>query len=486
MNDGAPTRRLIGPFNRVEGDLEVQVEITDDQVSQAWVNSPLYRGFEQILAGKDPRDALTIAPRICGICSVSQSVAAARALADVQGVTMPENGRLATNLILACENLADHLSHFYLFFMPDFARDVYRQRRWHGQVHTRFAAQTGSASRDMLQARAEFLHLTGILAGKWPHSLALQPGGTTRAIESRERLRLLAIVRGMRRFLEQTLFQDDLDKVAELSDGAALSAWAAAHADSDFGRFLAIADDLDLHTLGRAADRFMSYGAYALDDNDHLFAAGIWAGATARLEPASITEDISHSWLHAQRTPKHPFEGVTLPDADASNGYSWCKAPRHAGEVMEVGALARQVVDGQPLIRDLVAHSGGNVRNRVVARLFELARIIPVMEQWVQSLRVGEPFCAHATTPAEGEGMGLVEAARGSLGHWLSIRRGRILNYQIVAPTTWNFSPRDGNDVPGVLEQALVGTPVDADGADTVAIQHVVRSFDPCMVCTVH
>ena len=66
------------------------------------------------------------------------------------------------------------------------------------------------------------------------------------------------------------------------------------------------------------------------------------------------------------------------------------------------------------------------------------------------------------------------------------MRKGRILNYQIIAPTTWNFSPRDAAVTPGALEQALVGTPVGADGANSASVQHVVRSFDPCMVCTVH
>ena len=75
------SRSIIGPFNRVEGDLEVQIEIADGVVTDSWVNSPLFRGFEQILHGKDPRDALVYTPRICGICSVSQSVAGATALA---------------------------------------------------------------------------------------------------------------------------------------------------------------------------------------------------------------------------------------------------------------------------------------------------------------------------------------------------------------------------------------------------------------------
>ena len=75
MTDVQSTRRILGPFNRVEGDLEVQVEVDQGKITRAWVNSPLFRGYEQILHGKDPRDALVYTPRICGICSVSQSVA---------------------------------------------------------------------------------------------------------------------------------------------------------------------------------------------------------------------------------------------------------------------------------------------------------------------------------------------------------------------------------------------------------------------------
>jgi hydrogenase large subunit len=80
----------------------------------------------------------------------------------------------------------------------------------------------------------------------------------------------------------------------------------------------------------------------------------------------------------------------------------------------------------------------------------------------------------------------MIEAARGALGHWLVVRQGRIANYQIVAPTSWNFSPRDAAGTPGALEAALVGAPVRPGETTPVAVQHVVRSFDPCMVCTVH
>ncbi len=481
------SRRIVGPFSRVEGDLEVELEMREGVVVSAQVSSSLYRGFEQILHGKEPGDALVYTPRICGICSVSQSVAAARALAELQGIEAPPNGQLATNLVLANENLADHLTHFYLFFMPDFARTVYAEEPWYPLVAERFRAHTGEAAREMLPARADFLHLMGLLAGKWPHSLAIQPGGTTRALEMQEKARVQAILYGFRRFLESTLFGDRLERILALDSRQALERWRAERApdSSDFRRFLEVAEQLELDRMGRAADSFMSYGAYHLDGRPQL-ARGVWEGEPRALDPALISEDVSHSWMGHQKEPKHPYEGITLPDAEAAQAYSWCKAPRLDGRVVEVGALARQQVDGHPLIRSLVAGSGGNVRNRVIARLLEIARILPMMETWVGEIRPREAFCHQAPMPEEAQGCGLVEAARGSLGHWIRIKRGRILNYQIIAPTTWNFSPRDHEGRPGALELALQGARLRPGEEEPVAVQHIVRSFDPCMVCTVH
>lgn len=491
MSDkSSAARRILGPFNRIEGDLEVRVEVEDGHIAKAWVNSPLFRGFEQMLHGKAPQDALVYTPRICGICSVSQSVAAAQALAAAQGLTPCNNGILATNLILAAENLADHLSHFYLFFMPDFARDTYKDRSWFDDISRRFKAQSGSAAKQVLPARAAFLHITGILAGKWPHSLALQPGGTTRPVESQEKIRLLSTISMFRNFLQDVVFGGELEQVSALSDEAGLQEWAKTHPHSDFGRFLLLAGDLKLEQLGGASDHFMSFGAYQntaqKNDGEHLFRAGTWQKAFETLDPEAIKEDISHSWLSTQSEAKHPYQGITIPDTDENSGYSWCKAPRLNEQVIEVGAIARQMVNGQPLINHLVENNGANVRNRVVARLLELALVVPAMENWARQLQPKEAFCLRGTMPDEAQGAGMVEAARGSLGHWLRVKNGRILNYQIIAPTTWNFSPRDAADKPGALELALQDTYVGEDKNASLVIQHIIRSFDPCMVCTVH
>jgi hydrogenase large subunit len=495
-------RLIVGPFNRVEGDLEVQLEVQDGSVTSAQVHAPMYRGFEAMLTGRDPHDALVIVPRICGICSVSQSVAAARALADLAGVQPPPNGLRVTELMLATENLADHLTHFYLFFMPDFTRAVYADRPWYGEACRRFAAvgagSMGEHSRQATAARQRWFTIMGTLGGKWPHTQSIEPGGSARAVEPAERLRLLARLREFRDFLEQTLFAAPLERVAAIATEDELQAWLErAPGQGDLRLFLQISADLGLDRLGRGPQLALSHGAGRRPDGPMAQPAGVWDGQTGRLwpyDPAEVREDLHRAWMadpdHAEAgsaaPPRHPWEGVTLPDADRSGAYSWGKAPRLGGEVVECGALARALVAGQPLLRATAARSGSTVHARVLARLLELARVLPWMEEQLLALRDGEPWCASAPLPREGQGVGLVEAARGALGHWVVLRQGRIANYQIIAPTSWNFSPRDAAGQPGALEAALVGAPVRPGEATPVAVQHIVRSFDPCMVCTVH
>ncbi len=473
------SRRILGPFNRVEGDLEVSIEVKAGQVQRAQVNSPMYRGYENMLVGQIPGDALVIVPRICGICSVSQSAAAAGALRQLAGAgARPDNAVWAEQLICACENLADHLTHFYLFFMPDFARAEYAQQPWFGAIEARFKAVQGSACREVSPARASFMHLMGLMAGRWPHTLCLQPGGSTKALNQAEILQLIVLLRQFRRFLQECVFGDALEAVAAISSLQALEHWRGQRR-SDLALFLEVSHALGLERVGRATDGFISYGAY-----NQLFSSGIWDQGLAPLDLTQIDEDLSHAWMLGET--RVPAQGYSIPDADKPGAYSWCKAPRYGGKVLETGALARQMVQGHPLLREMVLRWGASVQARVLARLLEIALVLPEMERWAQRLVPEQPWHQPMEPAQEGTVVGVTEAARGALGHWVSVKQGRISNYQIIAPTTWNFSPRDTRGVPGPLEQALVGLPAPDSPQMPLMVQHVVRSFDPCMVCTVH
>ena len=94
-------------------------------------------------------------------------------------------------------------------------------------------------------------------------------------------------------------------------------------------------------------------------------------------------------------------------------------------------------------------------------------------------------YCRKGTVEKDGKGFGATEAARGALAHWIEIKDGVIKNYQVMAPTTWNVGPQDGNDNPGPIEEALIGIDIE-DPLDPVEVGIVARSFDSCLVCTVH
>jgi len=107
------------------------------------------------------------------------------------------------------------------------------------------------------------------------------------------------------------------------------------------------------------------------------------------------------------------------------------------------------------------------------------------MLNWIDDLEPGANPRNSYTIPDTGEGEGLIEAARGGLGHWIVIKNRVIENYQAVVPTTWYCSPKDDKGGRGPVEQALIGTPV-SDNANPIEAARVVRSFDPCLACAIH
>jgi len=126
-----------------------------------------------------------------------------------------------------------------------------------------------------------------------------------------------------------------------------------------------------------------------------------------------------------------------------------------------------------------------SVLGRHLARALSTKIVADMMPGWLLELKPGEPIYQEYEIPEESTGMGLVEAARGALGHWIEIKDKRIANYQCVVPSTWNMSPRDDKGQPGPLEQALTGTQV-RDEENPFEIVRIVRSFDPCLACAVH
>jgi hydrogenase large subunit len=208
----------------------------------------------------------------------------------------------------------------------------------------------------------------------------------------------------------------------------------------------------------------------------------------------SITEHLHHSWyagttavlpidddlIVLSSNSHNPASGVTEPvdPATKTSAYSWLKSPRYGNLPYEAGPLARMWVNGD-------YRAGISVMDRHLARAAETLKVAQAMLTWVDQLSTSGSVSVPATIPDAADAIGLTEAPRGALGHWLQIKGGKISRYQIITPTCWNASPRDNVSRLGPIEKALIGTPVQ-DLSQPVEVVRVIHSFDPCLSCAVH
>ena len=188
-----------------------------------------------------------------------------------------------------------------------------------------------AALAEFLPARAGLLRVLGYRRQVAAHAGAAA-GGTTRSITPTEKVRLSAVLREFRAFLEEAVFADTLENVAGVTSWPALVTWADARG-SDFATFLRAAAALDLHRIGRASDVFLAVGAYPRRYGA-ASPAGVFDGRSGQrtaFDPSAITEDVSHAWL-AGDDALPPARGETrpMPDGKAA-AYTWCKAPRYGG-----------------------------------------------------------------------------------------------------------------------------------------------------------
>jgi hydrogenase large subunit len=452
----------LDPVTRLEGHLRVQVQRDDASgtIASAHSTGTLFRGFEVLLKGKDPRDAIHVTQRICGVCPVSHAMASALALEAAAGMHAPDNARIMRNIILGADHIHSDILHFYHLTLPSYIKGP-AMPPWTPayEADLRFGdAQNQTLVEHYVQGLAARRHaheLGAIFGGKLPHTATYAAGGVTVVPDSGKITRAAQYIDQLVSFVENVYLPDMQLLAAKYSD---------------------------YYAIGRGYGNLMAFGVYDLNSSgsSKLLARGrITDGSKTvqGLDLAAIVERSEHSWYDGAGG-LHPSQGETVPDAGKADAYSWLKAPRLGGVAYEVGSLARMWINGD-------YPQGISVMDRHMARALEARRVIRAMRDWLSQINLSAPIYTHYTVPSAGSGVGLTEAPRGALGHWVEISSGAIATYQIVTPTCWNCSPRDGSGAPGPLEKALEGTPV-ADPAKPVEVLRVVQSFDPCLSCAVH
>jgi hydrogenase large subunit len=496
------TRIINVAMNRVEGDLELKVALEGNRVVDAWTTGTMYRGFEQILIGRDALDGLLITPRICGICGTAHQYAAVAALETAFQCEVAPNGVRIRNLCLAAEEIQSDAKHTFLMFVLDLLNGTYRTRPWYEQAQAYFAPGQGRVYKEVVRQSRKPLEIVAIFGGQWPHSSYMLPGGVVTPSHGRRLIEGLGILDAYQRWYETTILGCSAERWLAIQSPADLDAWLdekAEHWDSPAGLFIRISRDAGLARLGRGQGNLLSCGGYhdpvtwqpPFDRHQALRPAGFYNAATglvAAFDHRAVAEHVRHSWFLDYDGGRHPWEGETIPDYQpGSDKYSWAKAPRYHNHVIETGPLAELVMAGDPLSVSLFKQMGSNAWLRQFIRLHRPVLTMQLMRRWLQELAANgrEPNLIPAASTREGMGYGLINATRGGLGHWIQVANGKIERYQIVTPTAWNASPRDSEGRRGHWEESFVGTEI-ADVDNPVELGHIVRSHDACLVCTVH
>ena len=522
-------RTVIDPITRIEGHLRVEMEVNDGMVTDAWVSGGCFRGMELVVRDRTPEDAAMIVQRICGVCPVSHAHSASIAGEKAYGITISNNARIIRNLVEAAQFMHSNILWFYNLAALDYVNplnaltanvaDAYDLAQAAGTSTmsdlgaVQKKLQTFAANKQLsifsgnwfdaenndgyqltpeldlictahyleaLRMQAKASEIAGLLGGKMPHIMTSTVGGTM-FVPTEEKL-------------------DDLwALVNELYD------WVEA-------TMLAIAPYYaDAFEFGRGCGRYIAWGVFddtSFDMTKRYLPAGVLNDGFAleEVNEDAISEYVGHSWYEGS-SDLNPREGETKAEFtsyDVADRYSWVKAPTYNGKAMEATSMSRMLVAYKRGVPFIVEHVDAllealgapgridivpSTMGRTGVRQIETLYIAGLMKDWVRELieaiKGGDTEYFRPPTRTTGEGSAFWEAPRGALYHTEKVKDGKITDYQIIIPSTWNLAPINGHGEHGPLEQALIGVPV-TDLEKPINALRTVHSFDPCTACSVH
>lgn len=549
------THITVDPITRIEGHLRVDVEVDGGVVKKAWSSGQMFRGIERILEGRDPREAWVFTQRFCGVCTTVHAIASVRAVENALKLEIPKNAQFIRNLIIAAHAMHDHIVHFYQLSALDWV-DVTSALKGDPAKTAALAASIsdwpGNSTQQFAQVKDRLTKFVaggqlGIFTnGYWGHpAMKLSPevnllavSHYLQALDYQRKVNKVVAILGSKTPNIQNLAVGGVANAINLDNEATLNMAKLYEVKSlldSVHQFIEQVYFVDVCAIGamyadwlghgKGVTNYLSVPDMPLDTKGTQFdfpGGTIFNGDLSKVTPISsfeddyfrknVSESIAHSWYDGD-WQKHPWEEETVPKYtpwDAEKKYSWIKAPRFDGKVMQVGPLA-QVLTGfaqghEPTKRWAVKtlETAGKVAGaqltpavlhstigRHAARMIRCGVISELAgKHWellAENIGKGDTdiFNEPVFPKGEQQGFGFHEAPRGTLSHWVVIQDGKIKNYQAVVPSTWNAGPRDGDGQPGPYEASLVGNPV-ADPEKPLEVLRTIHSFDPCIACAIH
>ena len=554
-------RIVVDPVTRIEGHLRIEAEIENGKITDAYSSGTMVRLLEEILKGRDPRDAWAFVGRVCGVCTSVHSLTSVRAVEDALDIVIPPDAELVRNIMFCTQYMHDHVVHFYHLHAMDWVDVVNALKadpkktseiaqsisNWPKSSPGYFSdlqkrigkfvesGQLGIFSNgywghpayklpaeinliglahylEALEWQKEIVKIHAIFGGKNPHPNYLV-GGMACSISkddisgiNAERLALVhQLLKQGKEFIEQVYIPDLMAIAGFYKDWGAIG--------GGLGNYL-VYGDLPTNGYRDVSSYKIPPGVILNKDISKIHEVDL-------RKDDEVQEFINHSWYEYKGGDKvglHPWKGESkvkysgpkppFEFLDTTQKYSYLKTPRWKGNAMEVGPLARLLVAygrGNKEVKEIVDKALTDLQVPVTALFSTLGRTaarglesilaarwgLEFYDSLIANIKNGDTRMANTekfepfTWPEKAVGVGHSEAPRGALAHWINIEDKKIANYQLVVPTTWNASPRDGNGKQSAYEAALMDTPV-ADEKQPLEIIRTIHSFDPCLACAVH
>lgn len=459
-------RITIDPITRLEGHGKIEIFLDQEgNVANTYFQIPELRGFERFCVGRPVEDMPILTNRICGVCPEAHHMAAAKAADAVYKVDPPPTARKLRELLYSAFYVTDHTTHFYALGGPDFVMGPdapVAERNILGVIH-KVGLEIGG---QVIQARKYGHTVIEIIGGRKVHPCTSIPGGQTRGINEEERVEIEQMGRWSIEFAQFTM---------EL------------FADIVLGN----QDYLDLILSDAYSHRMHYIGT--VDENNHV---NFYDGLVSVVDPNGkrlgkyapheyrdwIAERVE-SWTYLKFPYLKQVGWKGLVGGEDSGVYSATPLSRlNAADGMATPLAQEQyerfyeTLGGKPVHQQLATHW---------ARLIEL---LYAAERWVELATDPEITSDDFhTVPTEipTEGVGIVEAPRGTLTHhYWTDERGVLTKVNLIVGTTNNYAPISMS-IKKAAESLITKGTVVTEGLLN-RVEMAFRSYDPCFGCATH
>jgi quinone-reactive Ni/Fe-hydrogenase large subunit len=534
---------VIDPITRIEGHLRAEVEVDENGIIQeAYVSGQLFRGIEIILQNRDPRDAGLLAGRVCGVCTNSHFRGAIGAVENAYSLSVPENARIIRDLMSMALFIQDHVVHFYQLHLLDFVdvlsalkanpKETTKEAHKYCEKPFRNSNTHYEAVLEKLQNFIDAGRLGPFNSGYWGHSdyklnseqnLVLL-SHYFEALQFQTKISKAIAIFGGKTPHPQSLVVGGITSVADMLNPQRLNDFIFVIKEaSDFinraylpdMKLLAIAYKDEIKSKsGKTVGNFLSVGGYPINKETKLFSGGVIFeqdfSNIQEFDENKIKEEVQRAW-YSDDEKQEPFytdlnDDGTLKTKNKDDKYSWIKAPRYDGKTMETGPVARLFIsylnnntainsfvdeflkDTSLCLEDFNSTVGRNCA-RAIESQYICEYIFKLVSNLIQNIKYYDTntWDRYIFDELKKDACGYVflEVPRGVLLHSVNIEDSKIKNYQIIAPTTWNATPKNSDGKRGAYEQALVGIKI-KDTSKPLEVLKVLHSFDPCLACAVH